>query len=162
MAAIRGLQTPQAMTTVSVSMSPWSVRTRVTRPSFVSMPVTSTPAPTVSAPSSWACFRIRVPASSESTTPTFGQYTPPRTMSSLMNGTSSLTRCELTSSAGSMPHDFDDVIRRVSSCMRSGVRATSMPPVIVNTPSSSYWRTLSNVNAVISFEWSVRKMKLEA
>ena len=42
-AAIRGLQTPHAMTTVSVSMSPRSVRTRVTRPSFVSMPVTSTP-----------------------------------------------------------------------------------------------------------------------
>ena len=58
-----------------------------------------------------------------------------------MNGTSSLTRSGEMSSAGSMPHDFDDVIRRVSSCIRSGVRATSMPPVIVKTPSSSYWRT---------------------
>ena len=48
--AIRGLQMPQAMTTTSASMSPPSVRTRVTRPSSVSMPVTSTPAATVNAP----------------------------------------------------------------------------------------------------------------
>ena len=79
-----------------------------------------------------------------------------------MNGTFCLTCAGVSSSTGSMPHDFDDVTRRVSSCIRSGVRATSIPPVWVNTPSSRYWRTLSRVNAVISFEWSVRKMKLEA
>ncbi len=37
-----------------------------------------------------------------------------------------------------------------------------MPPLWVKTPSSLYWRTLSSVNVVISFEWSVRKMKFEA
>ena len=70
--AIRGLQTPQAMTTVSASMSPWSVRTPRTRPSSTSMPVTSTPAATVSAPISCAFWRMSVPAWSESTMPTPG------------------------------------------------------------------------------------------
>ena len=37
-------------------------------------------------------------------------------------------------------------MRRVSSWTRSGVRATSMPPLSVKTPSSWYWRTLSSVN----------------
>ena len=48
--ARRGLQTPQQMTTVSVSMSPRSVRTRFTRPPSTSMPSTSVLADTVSAP----------------------------------------------------------------------------------------------------------------
>ncbi len=161
-AAIRGLHTPHAMTTVSASMSPRSVRTRLTRPSTVSMPVTSTPEATVSAPMSCAFLRISVPASSESTTPTPGQNTPPRITFSSMNGTFSFTSAGVSSSTGSMPHDFDDVTRRVSSCIRASVRATSIPPVWVNTPSSRNWRALSRVNAVISFEWSVRKMKLEA
>ena len=59
-----------------------------------------------------------------------------------------------------MPHESDEAIRRFSSSIRSGVRATSMPPVSSYTPSSRYWRALSSVNAVISLEWSVRKMKL--
>ena len=62
----------------------------------------------------------------------------------------------------STPHDFDEATRRVSSCIRAGVRATSMPPLWVKTPSSLYWLTLSSVKAAISFEWSVRKMKFEA
>ncbi len=55
-----------------------------------------------------------------------------------------------------MPHDVPEATRRVSSCIRSLVRATSMPPERMKTPSSLYWRTLSIVSAVISFEWSTR------
>ena len=61
-----------------------------------------------------------------------------------------------------MPHDFADAIRRRSSSMRSSVRATSMPPHTVSTPSSSYWRRLSAVRSVISREWSTGKMKFDA
>ena len=61
-----------------------------------------------------------------------------------------------------MPHDFAEDIRRRSSSIRSSVRATSMPPHTVMTPSSVYWRTLSRVSAVISREWSTGKMKFEA
>ena len=70
--AIRGLQTPQATTTVSVSMSPWFVRTRRTRPNSTSTPVTSTLPATVSAPRSWAFWRMSVPAWRLSTIPTPG------------------------------------------------------------------------------------------
>ena len=77
--AIRGDQTPQQIAQTSVSMSPLLVRTALTRPSGpVSMPSTSAPASTVSAPSCWACSRISVPARSESTTPTVGKWAPPR------------------------------------------------------------------------------------
>ena len=69
MRASRGLQTPQAITTNSVSMSPRVVRTRRTRPRSTSMPSTSVFADTVSAPESAARSRISVPARSESTTP---------------------------------------------------------------------------------------------
>ena len=55
--AMRGLQIPQATTTVSASMSPLSVRTPVTRPSSTSIPVTSTPAPIVRAPSPCGLLR---------------------------------------------------------------------------------------------------------
>ncbi len=79
-----------------------------------------------------------------------------------MNGTIALTSAGVRSRTPSIPHDREELIRRVSSCIRSGVRATSMPPVSKNIPSSRYWRTLSSVKAVISFEWSVRKMKFEA
>ncbi len=48
--AIRGLHTPQAMTTYSVSIRPWSVTTARTRPPSVSMSSTSTPAKLASAP----------------------------------------------------------------------------------------------------------------
>ncbi len=65
-------------------------------------------------------------------------------------------------SSESVPHDAEDAIRRLSSSIRSGVRATSIPPLLVNTPSSWYCRTLSRVNAVISLLWSVGKMKLDA
>ncbi len=65
-------------------------------------------------------------------------------------------------SSASIPHEVAEAIRRFSSSIRSAVRATSIPPLWVNTPSSWYWRTLSRVNAVISLEWSVRKMKFEA
>ena len=58
------------------------VRTARTRgrppPGMVSMPVTSAPASTRSAPARWACSRIKVPARSESTTPTVGKWAPPR------------------------------------------------------------------------------------
>ena len=65
-------------------------------------------------------------------------------------------------SSDSIPHDFEAAIRRFSSSIRSGVRATSIPPLWVKTPSSLYCSTLSSVSAVISLEWSVRKMKFEA
>jgi len=79
-----------------------------------------------------------------------------------MNGTSSLTSAGVTSETGSIPQDFAELMRLASSCMRSSVRATSMPPDSVKTPISSYWRTLSSVSCVISFEWSTGKMKFEA
>src|SRR5580693_3951974 len=49
-----------------------------------------------------------------------------------------------------------------SSIIRSGVRATSMPPLWVNTPSSLYWAVLSVVSSNIIFEYSIGKMKLDA
>src|SRR3954447_3478309 len=61
-----------------------------------------------------------------------------------------------------MPQAFADEIRRPNSCMRSSVRATSMPPLRVNTPVSLYWRTDSRLSCVISFEWPTGKMKFEA
>ena len=79
-----------------------------------------------------------------------------------MNGTSSLTSAGVTSETGSMPHAFADAMRRRSSSMRSSVRATSIPPDSVKTPISLYWRMLSSVSCVISFEWSTGKMKFEA
>ncbi len=45
-----------------------------------------------------------------------------------MNGMNALTSVGVRSRA-STPHDVDDAIRRFSSSIRSGVRATSMPPV---------------------------------
>ena len=70
--AILGLQIPQAMNRYSVSIVPWSVWTRRTRPFSTSTPVTSVLAQIVSA--SWPCAysRISVPARSESTTLTSG------------------------------------------------------------------------------------------
>src|SRR6266702_2922866 len=92
MRAMRGLHTPQQITQLPVSMSPCVVRTAVTRgriPSAaVSMPSTSVLASTRSAPDCWACSRMRVPARSESTTPTAGKCAPPRITDSSRNGTS--------------------------------------------------------------------------
>ena len=75
--AMRGLQTPQQTTTYSASMSPRVVRTRRTRPPSTSIPSTSVLAETVSAPCSCARSRMIVPARSESTTETPGEWKPP-------------------------------------------------------------------------------------
>ena len=103
-----------------------------------------------------------VPARSESTTPTPTEWNPPTITDSSMNGTISLISAGLTSDTPSTPQERAEDMRRRSSCIRSSVRATSMPPLSVNTSSSRYWRTLSMVSAVISLEWSTGKMKLEA
>ncbi len=125
------------------------------------MPVTSVIGASVSAPLAWARSRMIVPARNESTTPIPGVEKPPSTMSVLTYGTIRLISAGSTSSE-SMPHERDDAMRRWSSFIRSPVRATSIPPLWVKTPISLYWSTLSAVSAVISREWSVRKMKFEA
>ena len=66
-----------------------------------------------------------------------------------MNGTSSLISAGV-SRRESMPHAFADVMRRLNSSIRSGVRATSMPPHSPLTPSSTYWRWLASVRNAIS------------
>ena len=53
-----------------------------------------------------------------------------------MNGTSSLTSAGVRASSASMPHAVADDMRRRNSSSRSSVRATSMPPHVVLTPSS--------------------------
>ena len=68
-----GLQTPQAMTTISVSTSPAVVRTPRTRPPSTSMPSTSVFAKTERRPDAWPRSRMIVPARRESTTPTVGE-----------------------------------------------------------------------------------------
>jgi len=108
---LRRILGPQAITTVSASTSPESVRTRRMRPSTTSNPRISTPARTVRAPISWARSRMIVPARNESTTPTVGVWKPPRITDGSRKGTSSATRAGLTSS-DSIPHDFDDASRR--------------------------------------------------
>ncbi len=146
-------------------MSPAVVRTARTcgllPVSVVSMPSTSVPASTVSAPAACACSRIRVPARSESTTPTVGKCPPPRITVSSRYGTSLRTSAGVSSAAG-MPHALAAEQRRRSSAMRSAVRATSIPPLWVNTPSSWYCSVLSRVSSIIIFEYSIGKMKLEA
>ena len=61
-----------------------------------------------------------------------------------------------------MPHALAAVHRRCSSAIRAGVRATSMPPLQVNTPSAWYCSVLSRVSSIIILEYSMGKMKLEA
>src|SRR5690242_14652526 len=61
-----------------------------------------------------------------------------------------------------MPQALAAVHRRRSSCMRSSLRATSIPPLWVNTPSAWYCSVLSRVSSIIIFEYSIGKMKLEA
>ena len=61
-----------------------------------------------------------------------------------------------------MPQALAFVTRRFSSCIRSGVRATSMPPDSVKTPSSLYCSVESLVSSNISLEYSIGKMKLDA
>jgi hypothetical protein len=120
-------------------MSPAVVRTARTwglvPVSTVSMPSTSAPASTVSAPEACACSRMSVPARSESTTPTVGKCAPPRITASSRYGTSLPASAGVTSAAG-IPHALAAEQRRRSSAMRSAVRATSMPPLWVNTPSA--------------------------
>ena len=73
MRAIRGLHTPQAITTYSASTRPLSVTTAVTRPRSVSMPRISVLAMVCSAPRPVALSRKIVPARSESTADTVGK-----------------------------------------------------------------------------------------
>ncbi len=72
-----------------------------------------------------------------------------------------LTSPGVISSAG-MPHDLAWVHRLRSSVIRSVVRATSIPPLWVNTPSPEYCAVLSSVSSNIILEYSIGKMKLEA
>ncbi len=64
-------------------------------------------------------------------------------------------------SAG-IPHDLAWEHRLRSSCIRAGVRATSSPPLWVNTPSSVYCSVLSLVSSNIILEYSIGKMKFDA
>ena len=73
MRASSGLQTPQAITTVSASIAPRDVCTRLIRPPSTSMPLTSVFAKTCRPPESIPRSRMIVPARSESTTETVGQ-----------------------------------------------------------------------------------------
>src|SRR5262249_54847397 len=66
------------------------------------------------------------------------------------------------SSCAGIPHALAAVQRRRNSAMRSAVRATSMPPLWVNTPSAWYCSVLSRVSSIIIFEYSIGKMKLDA
>ena len=104
---------------------------------------------------------MMVPAFTESTTDTAGIQKPPLITEPLTYGMRATTSSGVSSSA-SMPHERAEVMRRRSSSMRSSVRATSTPPQVVFTPSSSYWRWLSSVSMAISRPWSVGKMKLDA
>ena len=61
-----------------------------------------------------------------------------------------------------MPHDLACVVRRRSSIIRSGVRATSMPPLSVNTPRALYCSVESLVSSNIILEYSIGKMKFDA
>src|SRR5580704_8589293 len=61
-----------------------------------------------------------------------------------------------------MPHDLACVARRRSSIIRSGVRATSMPPLSVNTPRALYCSVESLVSSNIILEYSIGKMKFDA
>ena len=61
-----------------------------------------------------------------------------------------------------MPHDFADAMRRCSSCIRSSVRATSMPPHSVKTPELPVLAHALERERVISLEWSTGKMKFDA
>ena len=79
-----------------------------------------------------------------------------------MYGTISLTSSGVSSRVSSMSNDLAEAMRRVSSCIRAGVRATSMPPHSVRTPISLYWRMLSCVRRVISLVWSTGKRKFDA
>src|SRR5215469_9399225 len=163
--AMRGLQTPQQITQMPVSMSPALVRTARTwgllPVSSVSMPSTSVPASTVSAPEACASSRMRVPARSESTTPTVGKCPPPRITDSSRYGTS-LPISAGVGTAARIPHALAALHRRRSSAMRSAVRATSIPPLWVNTPRAWYCSVLSRVSSIIIFEYSIGKTKLEA
>ena len=79
-----------------------------------------------------------------------------------MYGTSSLISAGVTRRAESTPHDFAEAMRRRSSSIRSSVRATSIPPHSVFTPSATYCRCDSSVSDVISLLWSTGKMKFDA
>jgi hypothetical protein len=61
-----------------------------------------------------------------------------------------------------MPQALAAEQRLRSSAIRAWVRATSMPPLSVCTPSSLYCAVLSAVSSIIIFEYSMGKMKLDA
>ena len=78
MSPIFGLQTPQAITTYSASMSPWSVTHASDRAALAVLDAEVLDldvGTTVSAPVASAFSRMIVPARSESTTPTEGSRT---------------------------------------------------------------------------------------
>ncbi len=156
-----GLHTPQATTTCSASTRPREVCTARTRLPSTSKPVISVSPTVCSAPSSSARARISSPARIGSTTAPVGVWKPPISRSSRIQGTSSRMRSGEISSA-STPQAWAEVSRRRSSCRRSGVRATSMPPQRISTSSSAYWRIESSVSSVISLEWSTGKTKFDA
>ena len=135
--AMRGLQAPHAITIRSASKSPRVVLTRVARPCSTSIPSTSVLAWTF-IPASIARSRMIVPARSESTTPAPGVKNPPMISDSLMYGTLSLICCGVRSSTGSMPQDLAETTLLVSSCIRSSLRAISIPPLSTNTSRSLY------------------------
>jgi hypothetical protein len=161
MAATWRLQTPPQTTTISAAMSPRVVRTPVIRPFSTSRPVTSVLAKLWSAPSSAALSRYSVPEWSASTTPTAGVWKPPRILEVSMYGTSAPTWAGVRSSE-SMPQLWASCRRRRSSCIRSGVRAISMPPVRVNVPWSSNSWMLSIDQIDVWREWSTANVNDEA
>src|SRR5271165_608571 len=61
-----------------------------------------------------------------------------------------------------MPQALAWVVRRRSSCIRSRLRATSIPPDSAKTPSALYCSVESRVSSNISREYSIGKMKLDA
>ena len=165
-AAMRGLHTPQAITTCSASTVPRSVTTARTqgRPNgrrSTASPVTSVLSSTVSTPLASARSRMMVPALTESTTDTADIQKPPLITAPSTNGMRATTSSGVSNSA-SIPQERAEVMRRRNSSIRSSVRATSTPPQVVFTPSAWYWRWLSSVSMAISRLWSVGKMKLEA
>ena len=159
--AIFGLHTPQQIITYSAEIFPLAVCNPITLPSSTSTSVISVWVKTDNAPISLAASRIIVPARSESTTPTVGLWNPPMMTSVLIQGNNFFTSSGVTNEA-SIPQALAEAMRRFSSSIRSGFRASSIPPLSLNTPNSLYCAMLSSVSWVMTFEWSSGNMKFEA
>ena len=129
---------PAAITTASASMSPRSVRTRVTRPLSVSMSVTrvevSIRAPPRRAPSARA--KVSWEGSSQ---PSVGSQAAPSTPSVDISGNSSAARSASTSSSG-RPNVFAHAACRRSSSSRSSLEASRRPPHSTQPQSSPSFR----------------------